>query len=80
MSGDGMSIFLVILAIISAVFAVRLTREILFSAIALGVLSIILAIICFKLDSPYAGVFELSVCAGLITVLFVVVISLTKRE
>jgi hypothetical protein len=34
----------------------------------------------FELDSAYAGAFELSVCAGLITALFVSVISLTRRE
>jgi NADH-quinone oxidoreductase subunit J len=32
----------------------------------------------FRLDSPLAAVFELSVCTGLITVVFVSTISLTK--
>ncbi|MDY7018790.1 MAG: hypothetical protein SU899_01755 [Chloroflexota bacterium] len=76
---DAISIVLIIAAIASAVLAVRF-KEMLFSAISLAVLSVMIAIIFFKLDSPYAGVFELSICAGLITALFVSVISLTKRK
>lgn len=48
------------------------------AAIALAVTSIILTIIMFRLASPLAAVFELSVCAGLITVIFMSTISLTK--
>ena len=76
---DAISIVLIIAAIVSAVLAVRF-KEMLFSAISLAVLSVMIAIMFFKLDSPYAGVFELSICAGLITALFVSVISLTKRK
>jgi NADH-quinone oxidoreductase subunit J len=47
------------------------------SAIGLALASAILTIIMFRLDSPLAAVFELSVCAGLIPVLFVSIISLT---
>ena len=59
---------------ICAVLAVHL-RDILRAAIALAVLSVVLAAIFFKLGAPYAGAFELSVCAGLVTVLFVAAIS-----
>ncbi|MCB4792253.1 MAG: hypothetical protein LHV68_10260 [Elusimicrobia bacterium] len=48
------------------------------AAIALALVSIILSIIMFRLGSALAAVFELSVCAGFITVLFMSVISLTK--
>ncbi len=64
---------LVVIAI-CAVLAVHL-RDILRAAIALAVLSVVLAAIFFKLGAPYAGAFELSVCAGLITVLFIAAIS-----
>lgn len=47
-------------------------------AIALAVTSIILTILMFRFASPLAAVFELSVCAGLITVIFMSTISLTK--
>jgi len=66
MSADPASIALVVAAVACAIVTVRL-KEILFSAIALAVLSVIIAIMFFKLNSAYAGVFELSVCAGLIT-------------
>ena len=79
MSIDWVSIILVVVAIVCAIVTVRF-KEILFSAISLAVLSVIIAIMFFKLNSPYAGVFELSVCAGLITALFVSVISLTRRK
>lgn len=76
---DPVSAILIAVAVICAIVTVRL-REILFSAIALAVLSVVIAVMFFKLNSPYAGAFELSVCAGLITALFVSVISLTRRR
>lgn len=71
-------IVLFIAVVVSAILAVSF-RNLLFAAISLAALSAVLAIIFYQLNSPYAGVFELSVCAGLITVLFVSVISLTRR-
>jgi NADH-quinone oxidoreductase subunit J len=50
------------------------------AAICLGVASALLGVLFFVLNAPYAAVFELSICAGLITVLFVSTISLTKGE
>lgn len=78
-SVDPVSLILVVGAIVCAIMAVRFT-EILSSAISLAALSAIIAMMFFKLNSAYAGVFELSVCAGLITALFVSVISLTRRR
>ena len=40
--------------------------------------SLLLGIIFFRMGAPYAGVFEISVVAGLITVLFMLTIALTK--
>ncbi len=59
---------------IIAAFAMDLLR----AAIALLVSSLGLALIMFNLGAPLAGSFELSVGAGLITVLFVNAISLTR--
>ncbi|HEX8925196.1 MAG TPA: NADH-quinone oxidoreductase subunit J [Terriglobales bacterium] len=53
-------------------------RDTVKAAIALALSSIIVAILLFRLLSPLAAVFELSVCAGLITVIFMSTISLTK--
>lgn len=64
---------LVVPAIIAA-FAMDLLR----AAIALLVCSLGLALTMFNLGAPLAGAFELSVGAGLITVLFVNAISLTR--
>jgi NADH-quinone oxidoreductase subunit J len=68
---------ILVLLLLSAVWAV-LEPELLRAAIALGVTSVLLALLMFELSSPLAAVFELSVCAGLITVVFVSAISLTR--
>ena len=75
---DPTSIVLFIVVIACAIMAVSF-KNLLFAAISLGALSAVLAIIFYRLSSPYAAVIELSVCAGLITALFVTVISLTRR-
>ncbi|MDD5634262.1 MAG: hypothetical protein PHW46_03200 [Candidatus Omnitrophica bacterium] len=54
-----------------------MTRSLLRSAIGLALTSALLTILMFRLNSTLAAVFELSVCAGLISVLFVSTISLT---
>jgi NADH-quinone oxidoreductase subunit J len=53
-------------------------RDLLYVAISLAVVSVLLALVLFQFGANIAGVFELSVCAGLITVLFVATVSLTK--
>ena len=54
-------------------------RDLLRAAIALAVASVLLGIIFFRMGAPYAGVFEISVVAGLITVLFILTIALTNK-
>ena len=53
-------------------------RSLLKATIGLAVTSAIITILMFRLNSPMAAVFELSVCTGLMTVIFVSTISLTK--
>ncbi len=55
-------------------------RDLVRAALSLAFMSALLAVVLYRLDSPYAAVFELSVVAGLITVLFVSTIALTKEE
>lgn len=74
---ESVTIILLTAMVVAGLWAV-MTRSLLISAIALAVVSIFVTILMFKLDSPLAGVFELSVCAGLITVVFISTISLTK--
>ncbi len=61
----------------AALWAV-LTPTLLRGAIALALTSALLTLVMFQMEAPLAGVFELSVCAGLITVVFVSAISLTS--
>ncbi len=67
---------LVLVLIASTIFALA-AKNLVRAAVALGVGSAALATLYFMLDAPYAGGFELSVGAGLISVLFIVAISLT---
>jgi NADH-quinone oxidoreductase subunit J len=64
--------------IVFGAVAAVLLKNLLRSAIALGFGSAALAALFFMLEAPYAGGFELSVGAGLISVLFIIVISLAE--
>jgi len=55
-----------------------LARDLIKAAISLAVASLFLGLVFFGLGASYAGVFEISVVAGLITVLFILTIALTK--
>ena len=63
--------------VVSALLVVML-RDLLKAAVALSAMSAVLTIVLFLLNAPLAAVFELSVCAGLITVVFISTISMTK--
>jgi NADH-quinone oxidoreductase subunit J len=56
-----------------------LTARLLRAAVGLAFTSAVLSILMFQLASPMAAVFELSVCAGLISAIFISTISLTHR-
>ncbi len=72
--GYGLLALLLIASALTALLAKNLVR----AAVALGVGSASLAMLFFLLGAPYAGGFELSVGAGLISVLFIVAVSLTE--
>ncbi|MBN1261923.1 MAG: hypothetical protein JXB35_14690 [Anaerolineae bacterium] len=61
---------------IAALFSKTLTRAV----IALGASSASLATLLFFLKAPYAGAFELSVGTGLISVLLIIGLSLTRTS
>lgn len=67
---------LMLLLVLTGLYAV-LSRTLIKAAIGLAGVSVLLTMLMFTMDSPLAAVFELSVCAGLITVVFVSVISMT---
>jgi NADH:ubiquinone oxidoreductase subunit 6 (subunit J) len=64
---------LVLFSVLALVF-----EDLLKSAVSLAVASLLLGILFFRMNAPYAGVFEISVVAGLITVLFILTIALTQ--
>lgn len=70
---------LVALLVAASVWAV-MAYSLVLAAIALGAASAVLAIIMFLMGFPTAAVLELSVCAGLITVVFISAISLTPKR
>ena len=74
-----MHLFLLIGLVVFSIMAV-LSRDLLKSAISLAVASIFLSLAFFGMNAVYAGVFELSVVAGLITVLFITAIALTRND
>jgi NADH-quinone oxidoreductase subunit J len=55
-------------------------KDLLYVAVSLATTSVILAMVLFHFGANIAGVFELSVCAGLITVLFIATVSMTKNS
>ena len=69
---------LLVLCVLGGAIVAVLAKSLIRSAVALGLGSAALALLLFALDAPYAGGFELSVGAGLISVLFIVAISLTE--
>jgi NADH-quinone oxidoreductase subunit J len=73
-----LNLILLILLVLVALWT-ALTPLLLRSAIGLALTSVLLTVIMFRFNAPYAAAFELSVCAGLIPVIFISVISLTHR-
>ena len=71
-------ILLMVLLVFLVLWTVMTTR-VLHSVIGLAMTSVVVSLLMFKLNSPLAGVFELSVCAGLISVIFITTISFTQR-
>lgn len=78
-----MQTFLIILCLVLMMVsaaAVMMIRSLLKSTICLAITSVLLAIVLFLLKAYWAGLFELSVCAGLITAVFISAISFSTRE
>lgn len=74
-----MNLILILLIILIVVaLMVVFSSRLLMAAISLALTSIMITILMFKLNSPLAAVFELSICAGLITVIFITTISFVK--
>ncbi len=72
----GSQLFILIAVFLLPALIAAFSAELLSAAIALLICSVGLTLLLFNMGAPLAAVFELSVCAGLITVLFVNTISL----
>jgi NADH-quinone oxidoreductase subunit J len=72
-------IVLLTLLVLAAAWSVLSTR-LLRAVIGLAVASVLVTLLVFRLDSPLAAVFELSVCAGLISAVFLGAITLSQLE
>lgn len=55
-------------------------RSMIKSAIALAAASVMLGIIMYELNSVWSALFEVSVCSGLVTVIFISAISLSNTD
>lgn len=73
---ETVDIILLVAALLATVWTV-MTPRLLRSVIGLAVVSVLLSIIMYRLNSPIAAVFELSVCAGLVSAIFLSIIGLT---
>jgi NADH-quinone oxidoreductase subunit J len=73
------SIILLVATVVFTVLAIEL-RDLVRASICLGIGSGILAGVFFVLGAPIAAVFELSVCAGLVTVLLLSSIGMIDRK
>ena len=69
---------ILLMALVAAALFTVMTRSLLRAAIGLALTSAILAMFMYMLNSPVAAVFELSVCAGLISALFFSIITITE--
>ncbi len=73
-------IILCLVLMVACGLSAAMFRSMLKSAISLAGASALLSIILFMMDAGWAALFELSVCAGLITAIFVSAISLTTPD
>ena len=72
-------ILLFALSFVLTSFLVLFARNLVVVISAIGIGSVILSVLFFIFDAPFAGAFELSVGAGLISVLFIIATSVTDR-
>jgi len=72
-----LTIVVLALTILSALWAI-MARGLIRSVLGLAATSVFVTILMFMLGADLAAVFELSVCAGLVTVVFVSTVAMTQ--
>jgi NADH-quinone oxidoreductase subunit J len=73
-------IAILLIAFLASSLLVLITKSLIWIITFIGVGSVLLSIIFFVFGAPFAGAFELSVGAGLISVLFIIATSLTRQS
>lgn len=73
------SLLLLLSTTVFLIIAIEL-KELVKATIALGIGSALLATVFYLLNAPYAAVFELSVAAGLVTILLLSAIGMIDKE
>jgi len=79
MTDQAFFIILFSVGLVVSSLIVLLTKRLIVMITVLGLGSLFLSIVFFLFDAPFAGAFEVSVGAGLISVLFVIATSLTRE-
>jgi NADH-quinone oxidoreductase subunit J len=77
--GDIANIIFLIATMIFIIMAIEM-KNLIKASISLGIGSALLAMVFFVLGAPIAAVFELSVCAGLVTILLLSAIGMLEKE
>lgn len=73
-------VLICLVLIVFSALACAMFRSMLKAAISLAIVSALLSIVLFSMGATWAALFELSVCAGLVTVVFASAISLTSTS
>ena len=73
-------IFILTIGFVITSLIVLTSKRLIVIISAIGMGSVLLSVIFFILEAPFAGAFELSVGAGLISVLFIIATSVTDRR
>jgi len=76
MTAAAWSIFFLTVCFLLTSITVLIARRLIVIITAIGLGSVFLAVIFFIFGAPFAGAFELSVGAGLISVLFIIATSI----
>jgi len=79
MTPGAWSILLLTITFLLTSIIVLVARRLIVIITAIGLGSVILSVIFFIFGAPFAGAFELSVGAGLISVLFIIATSVADR-
>lgn len=65
--------------LVCAVTAV-MVRSTFKSAVALALASVMLGVVMYLMGAPWAALFEISVCSGFVTVIFISAVTMTSRD